>query len=83
MSRTKHKKHARVTLKNKAIKVGIEKVDAGTCPPVTEESLFDVLWCEWFLKEVVILEINLNSREIVRRANIPFKSGCRDHMSPL
>src|SRR4029079_3699779 len=68
----------------------VDKVQAGCCSPVAEQSRFDVLLTERFLQQRIIVKVNLSQRLIIcgppvgiDKAQLFRGYGFRHNYSPL
>ena len=60
--------HVQVMLLDQTIQVDINKIQPRRRPPVTEQSAFDVIELQWLAQQRIVGQVNLNNREIIRRA---------------
>jgi hypothetical protein len=65
MTRTGDIDHVQVVFFDHAVEVDIDKVQARSRPPVSQQSRFDVFQREGFFEEGIIEEIDLSDGQII------------------
>src|SRR5215831_17600926 len=70
MPRTRDEQDVEVLLLNNAVEMDVDQIQAGRCPPVTEQTGFDVLALQPLAQQRIVVEINLPDGQVIGRAPV-------------